>query len=1539
MRRENFLKNPSIYTQNVTINKWKFIIKKVNLYSIVEDFPILFKLDSKNFKDFNRCLKNNNWRQLFFYDVNETLLQAELEYIDEINEKAQFWIRIPKIEPNKEIVFYLVYDKNKFNNFNIGHNEDTFIDVKLGQDLTNTLDIFNDNSCIACWPLDGNANELSGNYNGTWSGNETYINTTLNKAAKFDGNSYISIPPITGLFDNNTTPWSVSCWFKFNSMSEFWSRVLDFGFNFILAHEAETNYLGFHHRYNSDYSGVRVLDKSTLPYFKIEENKLYHIILTYDTNNYTFYINNVKFIIDNPLPLDSLNPDQVGYYLAQSSFSLDSLAKIEIDQVRIFNKAISDSEANYLHIEEKKLFVNDNKEIKKASKILSFVPYKYYDIKNRNISITNTLETTNIFNDNSCIAYFPFTSLQEKESRYTATLYGEAKLTNCYYNGAVDRGIIKNTTDYCRINNLALYEQMAFSFWVYKYDRNSEFDTYISLADNGTANRILFIEDQLSNGILARYAIEINDVQYTFDAEKLELNSWIHLVINFGSIWQVYKNGELIGEKTAQNINTTYSGDNVFIIGQEQDSKGGGFDYEQCLLGKLGQLRIYNRNLTETEVKQLYKEIEYTPYNIKTSLRKQNSAIYYFNSIKENEKISSIDFFNDNSGVALWKFDKNVNEEGGNYTSNIVTTSAALDEFVPGKLNYCFNFNGETYIDTSLQSISTGYATVSFWFNIEYQPTDRNYFFFHFSIDNGNEFCLLPYEKNSTQYFVALINGDKYLIYNSDEYFDGKWHHCVFDSQYGNLYIDCVKVGSANPTNIARMNSINKNFIIGADRDSSSINDFLIGKLDQFRVFNKILSKNEIYQLYKEGLQEINYGITSNYISFTNELSNKETIKENEIDIYNVLIVYDENKKIYRKLYAKRISETEIVTCQQFSKDGKLYENETIISDNFIPYSYIKIEDEFLIYGIENKKVKYLKTKDFIGFFKYDTDITNDVESLVASCISDENEKIRLLVLESNDLTNLKIYDNVETYSSFNYKENTYNILETNIPGAKEFVKINHYIEENFYYLIPISVKTISNIEKFILLQTHKKEKFGKFGLAHNFVWNDVYEAVFHTNNEIKENLPSIKDSTISNNHGTPKNGVQENYSNLCNKGLNFIENFNAILEVDIDINYFEHTILALSNSDLSLSTTEVLFYGELENGTNLRALHIYSASITDSSNQYKKAIRYLNEGTGGSLDFLKGYNWLGYTKNANNDCYFYINDIRNYSNNIDKRLVKLKSIGNEIGSSTPFSSYITEIRILNKNVSSDYFKLLNETIKFDFIKQYKIENKNSKIYEISTVDKLDVFEDGSSLALWKFENSPREVSNKISSWWINNENYNNGKFNKCAYFDGNGSYIRTTLQNINSYEMTISFWYNFTKDDIHNAYSCFYHFSINGDNTFNIWVEDANKDNLNITIGNSTRIIINAGTTFDGNWHHLVITTNPVIVYIDTIYKEKTDFIPQLQQINRDFLIGCDWDSDSIPDASNDFKGNIDQFRIFRKILTLEEIKILYNEQIKKYD
>jgi|GEM_PF-5319070 len=82
-------------------------------------------------------------------------------------------------------------------------------------DVSNIHDVQGDNSTVATYPLNGNANDLGGNYNATASG-ITYDTGKFGQCAVFNGNAYITKP---------LTYKSYSLWFQASSLAD--SVILD----------------------------------------------------------------------------------------------------------------------------------------------------------------------------------------------------------------------------------------------------------------------------------------------------------------------------------------------------------------------------------------------------------------------------------------------------------------------------------------------------------------------------------------------------------------------------------------------------------------------------------------------------------------------------------------------------------------------------------------------------------------------------------------------------------------------------------------------------------------------------------------------------------------------------------------------------------------------------------------------------------------------------------------------------------------------------------------------------------------------------------------------------------------------------------------------------------------------------------------------------------------------------------------------------------------------------------------------------------------
>ena len=219
---------------------------------------------------------------------------------------------------------------------------------------TDTLQILGDTSCVATYRLNGDATDLSGNYNGTAT-SVTYVTGKFGDAASFGSgaSSYVDLGLGSafgsGLFYGKNT-YSVSVWFK-KSTSTLGYIFADYAYdsvNIILRIQA-AGQLTIFSRYNNTDSGY----ESTTLY---NDGLWHNVIVSFNSENSS----RVSYIDGVLVDTRTASGTWVGasnqkitigaqYYTAgefyQSSFDGD------IDQVRIFNKAITAAEVTTLYNE------------------------------------------------------------------------------------------------------------------------------------------------------------------------------------------------------------------------------------------------------------------------------------------------------------------------------------------------------------------------------------------------------------------------------------------------------------------------------------------------------------------------------------------------------------------------------------------------------------------------------------------------------------------------------------------------------------------------------------------------------------------------------------------------------------------------------------------------------------------------------------------------------------------------------------------------------------------------------------------------------------------------------------------------------------------------------------------------------------------------------------------------------------------------------------------------------------------------------------
>ena len=215
---------------------------------------------------------------------------------------------------------------------------------------TDTLQILGDTSCVATYRLNGDATDLSGNYNGTAT-NVSYVAGKFDDAGSFNGsNGRIDLPNINNIASSNVS-FSVSLWIKTTS-STYSGVFSDFPFSgfdgFSLVIEFQTN--GTFVIFNR----ITAAQSYNLTTPVLNDGNWHNLLITNNisTLKQGVYIDGVfysQITLGSGTKTSSANTIQVGYY------NLNSTPQYyfngSIDQVRIFNRAITAAEVTTLYNE------------------------------------------------------------------------------------------------------------------------------------------------------------------------------------------------------------------------------------------------------------------------------------------------------------------------------------------------------------------------------------------------------------------------------------------------------------------------------------------------------------------------------------------------------------------------------------------------------------------------------------------------------------------------------------------------------------------------------------------------------------------------------------------------------------------------------------------------------------------------------------------------------------------------------------------------------------------------------------------------------------------------------------------------------------------------------------------------------------------------------------------------------------------------------------------------------------------------------------
>ncbi len=403
------------------------------------------------------------------------------------------------------------------------------------------------------------------------------------------------------------------------------------------------------------------------------------------------------------------------------------------------------------------------------------------------------------------------------------------------------------------ISNLT---QFTLSTWVYFHARSyhsiisaghlgpAAAAGYTLLIDNRTGGQISFgLEKSDGTGV------NVDTSNYDFLPKR-----WYHVVATYdGTYGRLYADGDLIREETHINaIDIPFASDTFLGV-----YSSGGNSY---ITGKMDDVRIYDRALSATEVKDLYA----TGGPCSHPVGHEGDIIF-------NEDLGVMQYCEGDEWVSVGtcaatdgpvlhlKFDETTGDpldsSGANTTVTATGTVWQPSGGVDGSGAIEFDDDSD-YIDIGNAFPNADEITISTWINA--QSTAYYQRIYHHS--HENVFQIGP---NGDIRFDALRwNGDAQWAAPLNTFPYGGWQHLAVTYSYSSvankpkLYLNGAQIplGSASP-GLPLENGLGASAYIG--NVTASGNRAVSGFLDDFRLYDRVLSHEEIENIYKDGLRRM----------------------------------------------------------------------------------------------------------------------------------------------------------------------------------------------------------------------------------------------------------------------------------------------------------------------------------------------------------------------------------------------------------------------------------------------------------------------------------------------------------------------------------------------------------------------------------------------------------------------------------------------------------------------------------------------------------
>ena len=299
------------------------------------------------------------------------------------------------------------------------------------------------------------------------------------------------------------------------------------------------------------------------------------------------------------------------------------------------------------------------------------------------------------------------------------------------------------------------------------------------------------------------------------------------------------------------------------IIGQEQDSVGGGFDANQAWRGLLDEFLVFNQALSAAQVGLLYNN--------------QAAGKNYDGSARTCPQIQPLINYHMDEPAGTWTAPGTVTDSSGNGNNGNPlggVDSANISPARAGSPGTCGYGTIPDNTSNNVDGVDTGFTpgnqgSITFWYNSNENWTgggtsDRLLFDASRNLGNNNAdksfFLIRRNNGGGNLRFVVEDTNDTALQVNINGlgYAANSWHHIAvtwdLPNDFMEVYVDGVSAGTDNTNTNGNIGNI-QTLYIGDNRDTNTggggwNNASLNGLIDEFKVYDTVITPSQVLNDY-----------------------------------------------------------------------------------------------------------------------------------------------------------------------------------------------------------------------------------------------------------------------------------------------------------------------------------------------------------------------------------------------------------------------------------------------------------------------------------------------------------------------------------------------------------------------------------------------------------------------------------------------------------------------------------------------------------------